>query len=628
MAQLTPLALEPLPLGRVEPAGWLKSQLRIQADGLTGHLDEFWPDVRDSAWFGGGAEGWERAPYWLDGAIPLAFLLRDEPLLARVRRYVGLILDRQGDDGWLGPRAANSAAPVDVWSHFLIDKALVQYHEATGDARVLEAVVRDLRMLLGHLDAQPLFNWGRYRWFEGLVSIYYAYARTGEARLLRLARRLHAQGFDWKAHYRGEDVTVPTPRRGMWKWDKHVVNTAMALKGNALWSRLSGRAADRAFAHRMFEILDRHHGQVTGIFTGDECLAGKSPIQGTELCAVAEAMYSLEHLVSILGDPAFADRLERIAFNAWPATNAPDMWSHQYDQQVNQVQCTINPECLWATNGPDSNLFGLEPNFGCCTANLHQAWPKFAASLWMKTPDEGLAAAAYAPSVARFESRGVPVTVALDTGYPFREELRFTVTVARPVAFPLLVRVPAWAEGATLGDTPVRPGTFHRVEREWQGTTDLVLRLPMRAAASRRYNDAVALERGPLVYALKIGEAWKRVNEEKPGREPPHADWEVRPTTPWNYALAVDARNPAASVTFEERPIGACPFSPEGAPVLATVKGRKVPWAIKHGWADETPRSPVRSGEPEESLSLIPYGCTNLRVTEFPVLEGPKASPG
>ena len=628
---MTPLAapvFRPLPLGRIQPAGWLKGQLRIQADGLTGHLDEFWPDVRDSAWFGGGAEGWERAPYWLDGAIPLAFLLGDGPLLAKVHRYVGLILDRQGADGWLGPRTSGSqGGPIDVWSHFLADKALLQYHEATGDARVLDAVARDLRMLLGHLDAQPLFNWGRYRWFEGLISAYYVYERTGEAWLLRLARRLHAQGFDWKAYYRGEDVTVPTPRRGLWKWDKHVVNTAMALKTGALWSRLSGRASDRAFPGRMIEVLDRHHGQVTGIFTGDECLAGKSPIQGTELCAVAEAMYSLEHLVSVLGDPAFADRLERLAFNAWPATMAPDMWSHQYDQQVNQVQCTINPDCLWATNGPDSNLFGLEPNFGCCTANLHQAWPKFAASLWMTTPDGGMAAAAYAPSAARFESRGVAVEVALDTGYPFRDELRFTVAAAQPVAFPLLLRVPAWAEGATLDGAPVRPGTFHRVEREWRGTTELALRLPMRVAASRRYNDAVALERGPLVYALKIGEAWTRVNADKPGREPPHADWEVRPTIPWNYALALDPRDPAAGVAFEERPLGDRPFSPEGAPVVATVKGRKVPWALRHGWADETPRSPVRSAEPEETLTLIPYGCTNLRITEFPVLEGTKADP-
>ena len=189
----------------------------------------------------------------------------------------------------------------------------------------------------------------------------------------------------------------------MWKWAKHVVNTALALKGYPIWSRLTVDATDRDFAYKMIETLDRYHGQVTGVFTGDECVAGTMPIQGTELCAVADYMYSLEHLIAVLGDGALADRLERITFNAWPATNSPDMWSHQYDQQANQVQCTINEEHMWSTNGPESNIFGLEPNYGCCTANLHQSWPRFAASLWMRTPDQGLAAVAYAPSAVTLD---------------------------------------------------------------------------------------------------------------------------------------------------------------------------------------------------------------------------------
>ena len=97
-------AFRPLPLGSIHPEGWLARQLRIQADGIHGHLDEFWPDVKDSRWFGGQAEGWERAPYWLDGLVPLAYLLDDAMLKEKARRYVGFILDHQEEDGWLGPR--------------------------------------------------------------------------------------------------------------------------------------------------------------------------------------------------------------------------------------------------------------------------------------------------------------------------------------------------------------------------------------------------------------------------------------------------------------------------------------------------------------------------------------------
>jgi len=638
---LSPPAFTPLPLGSIRPAGWLHRQLRIQADGLSGHLDEFWPDVGQSQWFGGKAEGWERAPYWLDGVIPLAWLLDDEPLKARITRYVDFIVSHQRPDGWYGPYPEDAVAKrYDMWAILLVNKVLAQYHEATGDPRVLDAVVKSLRAMLAGLDRTPLYGWGKFRWFEGLIPAFYAYAHTRERWLLDLALKLRAQGVDFEALYKTDDLTRPTPRRGLWKWTKHVVNTGMAAKAAALNWRLDRRPADQAFAKAMIELLDRHHGQVTGMFSGDECLAGANPLQGTELCAVVEFMYSLEHLFSVFGDPWFADRLERVAFNALPATFAPDMWSHQYDQQVNQVQCTVNPDHLWTTNGPESNLYGLEPNFGCCTANMHQGWPKFAAHLWMRTPDEGLVAAAYAPSRVSFTPKGVPVTASMDTDYPFRETLTLTVEAGGPVSFPLLLRVPQWAEGATVrvGNLPERrmvPGTLHRIEREWRGRSDVAIRFPMRARVTTRYNEAVAVERGPLVYALKIDETWTRVNADKPHRELPHGDFEVRPSGAWNYGLVLGDDRPESAVRFEDRPVGAQPFSPEGAGVVARATGRRMPsWKLSHGWAAEISppdvawsdpsRSP--SDEPDEEVTLLPYGCTNIRVTEFPRLR-PKALP-
>jgi hypothetical protein len=618
-------AFRPLPLGSVTPDGWLRRQLRIQADGLTGHLDEFWPDVGKSKWFGGNAEGWERAPYWLDGVIPLAWVLGDEALKSKVKRYVDHIVAHQRPDGWYAPFPADaSAKKYDLWAILLANKVLVQYHEATGDAKVLQAVLRNLKATHAVIEQWPLFKWGKFRWFEGLIPTYYAYERTGEPWLLDLARKLRAQGFEYMKFYAGTDVTVPTPRRGRWTLEKHVVNTGMALKAYGLSWRLTRNQAEREFPARMLEILDRHHGQVNGMFTGDECLSGKNPLQGTELCAVVEALYSLEHLVSLTGDPAYGDRLERVAFNALPATFAPDMWSHQYDQQVNQVQCTINPEHQWTTNGPEANLYGLAPNYGCCTSNMHQGWPKFAAHLWMRTPDGGIAAVAYAPSRARFEVDNVPVRVAAETDYPFRETLKLTVTTEKAVRFPLVLRVPAWAEGAVIRvaggpEQPLKAGSFHRVEQEWNGTTNVALRFPMRAKVSRRYNEAIAVERGPLVYSLKLGEKWTQVNVGKPHRELPHGDFEVRPTTPWNYGLLIDEAAPAASIKFEKRPVGEKPFSPDGAGMVAKIKGRRLPqWKIERGWAGETPSSPQVSRDPVEQLTFIPYGCTNIRVTEFP----------
>lgn len=621
-APLQPNAFNQLPLGSVMPKGWLLDQLKIQAAGLSGHLDEFWPDVGpNSAWLGGTGEGWERGPYFLDGLVPLAYLTRDPALIAKVRKWMDWTLDHQSPEGWIGP-----SKNTDWWPNYVMLKALMQFQEATGDPRVIPVMRKYFAYQLAHLDQRPLKEWAIFRWHDEALSVLWLYNRTGDASLLDLARKLHQQGHDWEAQFADFKTTELVPR-GKTNLSTHGVNNAMALKAAAVWWLVTGDPADRAGVDTMLRALDRYHGQPNGIFSADEHYAGRDPSQGTELCAVVEAMFSLEQDLSILGEPSFGDRLEKIAYNALPATLSPDIWAHQYDQQANQIVCSISNH-RWATNGPESNIFGLEPNFGCCTANMHQGWPKLAANLWMATPDDGLAAVVYAPSEVSTTVHGVPVRVEEQTGYPFRENVTLAVHPERAATFPLALRIPEWATDATVAvnGTAVagaKAGQFLRIEREWRAGDRVEVRFPMAVRLSHWYNNSIAVERGPLVYSLRVGESWHKIRQTGPA-----ADWEIYPASPWNYGLVVDPASFAGAFTVKERPLARQPYTAMDSPVEITAKARRVPqWQLAEDSPAPIPVSPVTSRRPEETITMVPYGAAKLRITAFPYLIPGKEEP-
>ena len=211
---LQPVSFRPLALGQVKPSGWLREQLETQAAGLSGHLDEFWPDMKNSAWIGGNAESWERVPYWLDGIVPLAYLLDDQALQARIKPFIDSIIEHQHPDGWLGPVGDTAGhKPYDPWPLFPLFKALTQYQGATGDPRVVPALLRCARKIDQVVDQTPLYSWAKTRVADFAVSLYWLYDRTGEAWLLDLARKAFAQSHDWRAQFDDFKFTGETQNR-------------------------------------------------------------------------------------------------------------------------------------------------------------------------------------------------------------------------------------------------------------------------------------------------------------------------------------------------------------------------------------------------------------------------------
>jgi hypothetical protein len=239
------------------------------------------------------------------------------------------------------------------------------------------------------------------------------------------------------------------------------------------------------------------------------------------------------------------------------------------------------------------------------SAALHHGFPRFAASLWMATQDGGLAAMAYAPCSVRAHLDGMAVRVEVETAYPFDGVVRLRVRSRGPAAFPLRLRIPDWALGATLiaagREITCRPGDFATISRTWQPDDAVTLTLPMRVALSTWYHGSGALSRGPLLLA----------HAPAPERREP----DVWPEgTPWAYALL-----PGEGSAVRCDPALAAPFG-HSLPLVIEVKAAPLPdWRAKRGSADAPPIAPAVDRAQTMTLPLVPYGATALRICQFPL---------
>jgi hypothetical protein len=323
-----------------------------------------------------------------------------------------------------------------------------------------------------------------------------------------------------------------------------------------------------------------------------------------------------------------------VAFNSLPAALTADMKALRYLTAPNLILSDQKNKSPGFQNG--GPMLHMNPhNHRCCQHNWGHGWPYFSEHLWFATPDNGLAAVLYSPSEvkAKVGSDGTEVTIREDTHYPFDEQIRLTVKTPQPVAFPVYLRVPGWCEQVDVQvngqAVPVsaKPRSFARLDRQWRegDTVSVTLHQQVKLRHWAQNQNSVSVDRGPLTYSLKIGEQYVQ----KGGTEKWPA-WEIHPTTPWNYGLVFDARQPAAAFEVVQRqwPASEMPFTHEGVPLELRAKAKRIPgWQADYqGLVGKLQPSPVKSAEPVETVSLIPMGAARLRIASFPVIgEGPDA---
>ncbi len=591
----------------IKPQGWLKRQLEIQAEGLSGNLHKIWPDIRDSKWIGGKREGWERVPYWLDGFIPLAYLLENEEMIATVKKYIDAIVSSQEEDGWICPCKKEKRAWYDTWAVQLICKTLKVYYDCSADERIPDVIYRVLRNYYELLKNNEikLFMWGKFRWFETFISLNFLYEKYGEEWIKDLGRIIKDQGFDYNKSV--ESWKKPSH---IWKLNTHIVNIAMMLKSEAVSHELLGEEyTDNA--EKLREILNKYNGTAFEGFTGDEVLSGIDPARGTELCAVVEQMYSYEEMFAHTGDNKWAERLEVLGFNALPATISEDMWTHQYVQMVNQIACQRTMIMApFSTNGPEAHLFGLEPNYGCCTANFNQGWPKFALSPFMYNGNT-IINSVMLPSVLKDKG----ITIELETDYPFKNKMHYYIDSERD--FDFVIRIPSFAEKLKINGENAEVKELRFAIK--QGKREIELEFETTPFFKERPNDLYALQMGSLLFSVPIKYEKKILERTRKGteRKYPYCDYHFIPETPWNYGYS-DER---LEINYNE--VGNIPFSGDNPPVTIKANMQQIDWGLKFPYRTVCRKTP-KSREPiseVEKIELHPYGCSKLRMTEMPKLK-------
>lgn len=631
-----------LPLGTIKPKGWMEQQLLLMKNGMTGNLDQIYEPVmgKRNGWLGGDGDVWERGPYWIDGLLPLAYILDDDQLKKKVQPWIEWALASQNEEGYFGPEIDRPNEPGlqrdnshDWWPKMVMLKVLQQYYSATGDKRVIDCLTNYFKYQLKTLPEKPLGHWtfwGEQRGGDNLMIVYWLYNITGDAFLLELGELIHQQTFGWT------DVFLNQNHLSR-QHSLHCVNLAQGFKEPVIYYQQSKDYRSIAAVKKAVKTIRHTIGLPTGLWGGDELLRFGKPTAGSELCTAVEMMYSLEKMLEITGDVEWADYLERVAYNALPTQVTDDYSARQYYQQFNQVSVTREFREFSTPHEDTDLLFGVLTGYPCCTSNLHQGWPKLVQNLWYATADNGVAALVYAPSEVTLKvADGIDVRVKEYTDYPFNGQINFDVSFAdsqvNQAFFPFHLRVPSWCKKPVVkvNGQPVTidayTGEIVKLNRTWHNGDKLTLELPMDVSVSRWYDGGVVVERGPLIYALKMNEKWTKKNFEadKVVEYGPYY-YEVTSDTPWNYALrhtSCAKENIAKSFEVDVKPVKSYPWNLKNAPVTIRTKATKVKnWNLERGSV-----APVAyytqmnfDTEGEYTIELIPYGCTTLRIAEFPI---------
>jgi hypothetical protein len=588
--------------------------LRRQANGLASHHAVSGYPYNTCLWAGKipsdanpqSKQWWpyEQSGYLVDGLERLGLMTANQPIQDEAAANVRYILDHPQPDGSLGP---DDIGPTN-WPHAVVFRALMASYAAHPDPAIVKALHR-------HFLTRPT-GFGVGRDVCNVEPMLWTYAHTGDERLLALAQRTYDNFNKTKPHsglaaLLGDSIII-----------EHGVTFNETAKIPALLYLYTGDKAMLNITTNGYRKIDRDHMLADGLHSAEERLDGSNPWSYHETCDISDYTWSVGYLLMAGGDCTWADHIEKTIFNAGFGAITKDFKSHQYFSSPNQVVVTHG---ICKKYNSDRLAYRPGHDVECCSGNVERFLPNFALRQWLLTPDGGIVAALYGPSSFSTTISGTKVSIEENTDYPFSETIEFVVHVSQPVSFPLVLRVPGWTADPQLMingksfDGLTAPGSFTTVRRTYADGDTLTLHLPMPLKIHQWDHQTASIERGPLVYSLKIDEAATPVFGAKTSADFPA--WDKRPASKWNYGLALAGADGTKNLQANVKSISGCPWDTGNSPVTISTPVREIAnWDLAPGGGN--PSFPVnpKFSDQTQTAEFVPDGTTCLRLTVLPVV--------
>jgi hypothetical protein len=637
----------PLEIGEITPQGWLQQWANKAVKGITGHLDEY-QDVFKNGWKGFGFKargtnpkdgtGWpiEQCSYWLDGAVKLAFILRDTTLMRKTTDRLNLVVDGvlRGSDTfiyWKPKTIVNDN--FNNWGHGLMGRALVSYYQATHNPRVLQALVKVYKQYPLPVPSSRQLkslnsNMNRFRGSTNIDAMTETYLMSGERAIIdsiiiysKKANVIKSEKF-WQSLNASKATTESE--------DVHGVSFYEAMRVPAMMFLWTGNKQELETTKHILSWAETKNLLPYGVCSSEENLSGIGCFRSTETCNVPTSMWSFLWMLRLTGESRWCDKIERIFFNAGPAPIARDFKTMSYYQSPNRLN-TLLPEAPPVPPGKGSMKF---TKFGdevlCCVGNCNNILPDYISNMWMGTMDGGLAFVLYGPCCVQKNIKGKEIKINCNSQYPFNDKVKVKFSLKGSVNMPIYFRVPQWCKHAFISVNSkkvavVADNGFIRISRIWRNNDNVILTFPMSLNIEQQheteypnteyfksrtkytvntFNDCPFeyITYGPLLFSLPL----KDVN---PNVSPKDSTY--------NYALDVNLNRIDKDIIIVKKPVVRnWSWRIEDAPISLKVKAKMIDWKPTQ-W-QPLPKVPIANGKDTDIL-LLPYGCTKFRVTMFPV---------